>query len=198
MRRLYGGYSGDLTMNAANSQEDVTAGRAARPRPRRVVPALLLVLVVSLIVYLRIVTKPAVRIGATTVVTEVSSGLALEARVDTGAEVCSIHVEAMEIPGESSDPKANIGETARLLLKNGKGETRWINARVADYTPIRTADYSEGRYYVHLTLRLGNVQKTVLATLNDRTKMKHPLLLGRNFLRHDFVVDVALDSDDIE
>jgi hypothetical protein len=33
----------------------------------------------------------------------------------------------------------------------------------------------------------------VLVTLSDREKMKYPVLLGRNFLRGDFLVDVNLD-----
>ena len=34
---------------------------------------------------------------------------------------------------------------------------------------------------MHLTLRLHEVQKRVLVTLNDRSHMKYPMLLGRNF-----------------
>jgi hypothetical protein len=33
-------------------------------------------------------------------------------------------------------------------------------------------------------------EKKVLVTLNDRTDMEFPLLIGRNFLRGDFLVDV--------
>jgi hypothetical protein len=35
------------------------------------------------------------------------------------------------------------------------------------------------------------VEKKVLVTLNDREQMKYPLLLGRNFLRDDFLVNVS-------
>jgi hypothetical protein len=38
------------------------------------------------------------------------------------------------------------------------------------------------------------VEKKVLVTLNDREKMKYPLLLGRNFLRNDFLVNVSLPA----
>jgi hypothetical protein len=40
------------------------------------------------------------------------------------------------------------------------------------------------------------MEKKVLVTLNDRENMKYPLLLGRNFLRDDFVVNVSLDADE--
>jgi hypothetical protein len=49
---------------------------------------------------------------------------------------------------------------------------------------------------VPLTLRWKGVEKTVSVTLNDRNGMEYPLLLGRNFLRGDFVVDVDIDHDD--
>jgi hypothetical protein len=35
----------------------------------------------------------------------------------------------------------------------------------------------------------------VLVTLNDRTSMDYPLLVGRNFLHGDFLVDVDMDKD---
>ena len=34
-----------------------------------------------------------------------------------------------------------------------------------------------------------------MVTLKDREKMKYPLLLGRNFLKDDFLVDVNLDGE---
>jgi len=186
-------------MNVGTPNPESQPAVVAR-RPRLLVALLVLLsaILVSSILYLRSSAWSPTRIGATTLVTEVSSGLPLEARVDTGAEMCSVHFEDIEIPNESPDPKANIGKTARLLLRNRMGESRWIEARLADHTSIRTADYSEGRYYIFLTLRLGTVEKKVLVTLNDRSEMKHPLLLGRNFLRGDFVVDVNLDNDDLD
>jgi len=33
----------------------------------------------------------------------------------------------------------------------------------------------------------------VRASLNDRTEMTYPFLMGRNFLRDNFVVDVTRD-----
>jgi hypothetical protein len=36
----------------------------------------------------------------------------------------------------------------------------------------------------------------VLVTLNDRADLDYPLLVGRNFLFDDFVVDVSLDNHD--
>lgn len=138
------------------------------------------------------------QIGATADVTEVSTGLVLPARVDTGAEICSIHYDAVEIDGGSEDSKANIGRPIRFLIRDPQGREYWIGAKIVDHTHIRTPDSAEERLLVYLTLRAEGVEKTVLTSLNNRAKMEHPVLLGRNFLRHDFLVNVDRDSDDLE
>jgi hypothetical protein len=135
-------------------------------------------------------------IGATTVVTEVSTGLPLAARVDTGATSCSIHCEAFEIKDADPDPKVNIGKPVRFLVKHKKGEGEWVESKIADYVTIRTSESENERYKVRLKLRWEDMEKKVLVTLNDRENMKYPLLLGRNFLRDDFVVNVSLDADE--
>ena len=69
--------------------------------------------------------QPNVRlIGATTVVTEVSTGLPLSARVDTGATSCSIHCESFEIKDADPDPKVNIGKPVRFLIKQRQRRRR--------------------------------------------------------------------------
>jgi hypothetical protein len=133
------------------------------------------------------------RIGPTTTVTEVSSGLPFAARVDTGATSCSIHCEAFEIDGPSDDPAENIGKPVRLLVKNDEGQSHWIKSTIADHVTVKTAARADERYKVPLYFRWGDVQKKVLVTLNDRQHMAYPLLLGRNFLKGDFLVDVALE-----
>lgn len=134
------------------------------------------------------------RIGATTTVTEVSSGLPFAARVDTGATSCSIHCESFEIDNPADDPKENVGKPVRFLVKNKEGDSQWIDSKIADHVIVRTSEQKDERYKVQLKLRWEDVEKKVLVTLNDRQSMNYPLLLGRNFLRGDFLVDVTLDS----
>jgi hypothetical protein len=135
-------------------------------------------------------------IGATTVVTEVSTGLPLPARVDTGATSCSIHCETLEIKDADPDPKGNIGKPARFLIRHKDGEGEWVEAKIVDYVTVRTSEREDERYKVNLRLRWEDVEKKVQVTLNDRQSMKYPLLLGRNFLRDDFLVNVSLDAND--
>ena len=140
---------------------------------------------------------PSVRmIGATAVVTEVSTGLPLSARVDTGATSCSIHCDEFEIKDADPDPKVNIGKPVRFLIRHDDGEGEWVEAKIVDHVKVRTTAREDERYKVSLKLRWEDVEKKVQVTLNDRQSMKYPLLLGRNFLRDDFLVNVNLDAND--
>jgi hypothetical protein len=136
-------------------------------------------------------------IGATALVTEMSTGLPLPARVDTGATCCSIHCEELEIKDAHPDPKVNIGKRVRFLIEppEGKDKGEWIEAKIVDHVKVRTSEREDERYKVRLKFKVDDVEKKVLVTLNDREKMKYPVLLGRNFLRDDFLVNVALEGE---
>jgi hypothetical protein len=139
-------------------------------------------------------------IGSTARMTEVSTGVEFAARVDTGAKSCSIHVEKWEIKDPAPKPLDNIGKSIRFLVANDEGESEWVETIVAGRVRIRNSAQNDGayhgRYKVRLTLQWQGFKKEVFVTLTDRAGMEYPLLLGRNFLRDDFLVDVSLDSDD--
>ncbi len=129
-------------------------------------------------------------IGAIAMVLEKQSQLYFPARVDTGAQSCSIHVDKIKIEDRAKSMKGNIGKVARIKLKNHADESQWVETRINRLVRIKTADQVELRYVVPLTLAYDGLEKEVRVTLNDRSTMTYPLLLGRNFLRGHFVVDV--------
>lgn len=137
-------------------------------------------------------------IGATATFTENESGLKFPARIDTGAQSCSLHVERIEIRNEDKSRSRNIGKDARILLKDGSGKAKWIDTKIAGAVRVKSSSLKSGeydqRYKVKLTLRWNDFSKEVLVTLNDRTDMEFPLLIGRNYLRGDFVVDVSIKN----
>lgn len=135
-------------------------------------------------------------IGATATVMEKKSELLFHARVDTGAKSCSLHVEDLKIENAAEKMADNIGKVVRFNIKNGDGESHWLEARIAGYVIIKTTDNRQRRYKVPLTFRYKDFEKEVLVTLNNREDMEFPLLLGRNFLMNNFLVDVSLDSND--
>jgi hypothetical protein len=172
------------TSTVAASTPSVT-----KPAPVKAAPA------VQKVVAYKINPSTVRRIGPVAMVTEVSSGLPFPARVDTGATTCSIHYEEMKIDDPAESPKDNVGKPVHILIKNPDGQSQWIDSKIADHVVVRTSTNEDERYKVQLKLRWEDVEKKVLVTLNDREKMKYPVLLGRNFLRGDFLVDVNLDSE---
>lgn len=131
-------------------------------------------------------------IGPTTIVAEANSDLNFKARVDTGATTTSVHVEEWAIEDESEKMEENVGKKIRFRMKNHKGESQWLDSRVEEIALVKTSKLQETRYKVRLTLVWNDVTKHLLVTLNDRSHMEYPMLLGRNFLEGDFVVDVDL------
>ncbi|MCC7085894.1 MAG: ATP-dependent zinc protease [Pirellulales bacterium] len=138
-------------------------------------------------------------IGATATLTESGSGMTFPARIDTGAATCSLHVEKLEIPDRSAKRTHNVGKTARFMLRDAEGNTKWVEATIAAAVRVKSSSLGSGefdhRYKVRLTLEWKGFRKEVLVTLNDRTNMEYPLLIGRNFLEGDFLVDVAQNEE---
>ncbi|MCZ8343806.1 MAG: RimK/LysX family protein, partial [Leptospira sp.] len=55
-----------------------------------------------------------------------------------------------------------------------------------------TSGQYENRVIIKEVLKLGKVQEEVKITLNDRSNLTYPFLVGRNFLMGKFLVDVSL------
>lgn len=135
-------------------------------------------------------------IGATATLTEVTTGISFPARIDTGAKSCSLHVEKVQIEDESEKRLRNVGKTIRFLIEGPDDESEWIETKIAKAVRVKSSSLKPGtfdrRYKVPLTFEWNGFRKEVLVTLNDRTAMEFPLLIGRNFLKGDFLVDVEM------
>jgi hypothetical protein len=135
-------------------------------------------------------------VGATVDVTELSSGMTLRARVDTGASINSLHCLDIQIEDTEDEPEKNSNKKVRFLVEGPTGERHWLESTVLGYSGIRSAAGTSSRYLVRLQLTCAGVTKDTIISLNDRSAMKYPLLLGRDFLKDDFVVDVSRDNPD--
>jgi len=120
-------------------------------------------------------------IGPTETVDIVEASFGLLGRVDTGAKTTSVHAESIQVDGElvSFD----------LACPNGRRIS--MQRPIAKTDKVRSAAGSEERIFVELTLEHAGHAKPVLVNLKDRSHMAYPLLLGRNWLKDDYVVDVA-------
>ena len=125
-------------------------------------------------------------------------GLELDflARVDTGATTTCLHATDYLIREESEDPLENVGKTISFLTISTGGEYKRMTAEIAKVQTVVNAQGREKRYMVWLTLAASGVRKSILVNLRDRSKMKHKLLVGRDWLAEDFLVDVELAKED--
>ena len=102
----------------------------------------------------------------------------LPARVDTGAVTSSLDARDLKV-------KNNIAE---FKLPKKYGGLR-IHLPVTGWQDIRSADFKERRPVVEITLCMGPKILHIEVNLNDRSTVKYPLILGRNALKDNFVVD---------
>lgn len=111
---------------------------------------------------------------------------ALGAKVDTGAQTSALHVEDIEVL-----PRGRI--RFRVVVHRTKRDRHVrVTTRIQRRSRVRSSNGNyEIRYFVKTLMRLGSVDKEIEVSLTDRGKMAHRMLLGREALRGDFVVDVS-------
>jgi hypothetical protein len=111
----------------------------------------------------------------------VSSKSIKRAKIDTGAKTTSI--DAREITIFERDGKEWV---------KFKFEDKILEEPLVKNTRIkRHGSKSQERPTVQLKLKLGDVSRNVLVTLTNREKYIYPILIGRNFLKDSFIVDVS-------
>jgi hypothetical protein len=102
----------------------------------------------------------------------------LPARIDTGAATSSLDARELKVKNNMAEfklPKKYGGMLLRLP--------------VIGWQHIRSADFKERRPVVEITLCIGPKLIRTQVTLNDRSTVKYPLIVGRNILKDNFVVD---------
>ncbi|MEI2422166.1 RimK/LysX family protein, partial [Arthrospira platensis SPKY2] len=67
----------------------------------------------------------------------------------------------------------------------------WFELPVRRYVRIVQATGVERRPVISLPMTLGPIEQQVEFTVNDRTRLTHPVLLGRRFMMDLVLVDVS-------
>ncbi len=115
-----------------------------------------------------------------------SAVIALKGKVDTGAEISSLHVD--------SKPRV-IGNTVRFENHNASGSI--ITAPLVTQQAVKSADGgTEYRPIIELDIEVqGKPISKAQFNLNDRSKMEHEVLIGQNILeKAGFIVNPSLDG----
>ena len=113
--------------------------------------------------------------------------LEIRAKADTGARSSAIDCSSIE-----ELPNDRVRFTMRLSRKTGRNLTH--EAPIAMRKHVRSSTgHGHDRLFVETTLRLGDREKKILVSLTCRKRMIHRMLLGREALSGDFLVDSSVD-----
>ncbi len=103
----------------------------------------------------------------------------LPARIDTGAAKSSLDAREIKVQDDMIEFK----------LPKKYGELQ-IRLPIMGWRHVRTPEGLERRPVVETEICFGSKRIRTLVNLTDRSMVKYPLILGRNFLRENFLVDV--------
>jgi hypothetical protein len=119
-----------------------------------------------------------IRIGLVEDVILLPWGVKIPARIDTGAGTSSLDARELVVKDKM----------AEFRLPEEYGGLK-LRLRVVAWQTIRSAEAKERRPVVELDLCVGPKQVRARVNLNDRGRVKYPLLIGRNILKGYFSVD---------
>ncbi len=105
-------------------------------------------------------------------------GVRVPARIDTGAATSSLDARELVVRGDKVDFK--------LPSRFGGAS---LSLPIVAWRTIRSAEAQERRPVVEMEFCLGGRVVRARVNLNDRSKVKYPLLVGRNALRKHYVID---------
>lgn len=105
------------------------------------------------------------------------NGSTFLAKLDTGAETCSLHATGIDIKG-------------RRVSFTVAGERHSV--RLKEIRSVKSSNGGETwRPVVDLEVRFNGRRDVVEFTLANRGSMKFPVLLGRNYLQDGYLVDAG-------
>jgi hypothetical protein len=172
----------------ANDPARMSAGKPPLPgfpmaaiRKGLIRAAILLALILSIVSGGAIVeAKEKLRIGAVENVVLLPWGVQMPARMDTGAATSSLDARNLTVKGQ----------TAEFNLPPQYGGRR-ISLPIVRWKTVKSAEAKDRRPVVIVELCIGSRRVRTHVNLNDRSNVKYPLIIGRNTLIHDFVIECS-------
>jgi hypothetical protein len=135
--------------------------------------------VLSLLVLGTANAEEKITLGAVEDVILLPWGVRLPARIDTGAAKSSLDARELVIQD---------GMVGFKLPQEFGGVQ--LRLPIIEWEHVRSPDGRQQRPVVELELCIGSKRIRSKVNLTDRSMVKYPLILGRNFLRKNFIVDV--------
>jgi len=111
----------------------------------------------------------------------------LHAKLDTGADSCSVHAEGIETFKKKKE------RWVRFELANRYGERQQVERKIIRSAKIKTKKGGvQRRPVVRLGLCLGDHYEQVECNIVDRSHFSYPVLVGRNYLSGNIVVNSSV------
>jgi hypothetical protein len=112
------------------------------------------------------------------------SGLELRAKIDTGAKTSSLNCECTNFFEKNGE------QWVRFSVIDYEGEQVWLERKIHRISKIkRHFGGMQERPVVMLGVCLGGVYRETEVNIIDRSGLKYPMLIGRQFLEGKFLVD---------
>lgn len=113
----------------------------------------------------------------------------LVAKIDTGAYSSSLHCHILGIIDKDGVEYVSF---VPLVYKNKVKNAPTIKVPVSKKKLVKSSSgHIEERYFVKLHVQLNGHSVITEFSLTDRSNMRHTILLGRKFLKGNFIVDVS-------
>lgn len=121
----------------------------------------------------------------------VNKSIPLIARIDTGASRSSINATDIKVKNANKNMKENVGKQVSFNIVDAKDNKFPVSTKILDVKTIKTPQGKEHRYLVSLLLDWNGNESKVKVNLRDRGNLEYKLLIGRDWLNENALVDVA-------
>ena len=124
--------------------------------------------------------------GAVEEVKLIPGDLILRARLDTGADHCSLNASDLEYFSKGTE------EWVRFMIRNRMGEEKRYEFKILRFTKIKQEKGKvERRPVIRIGICMDSFFKTVDANLTDRSEYAYPMLIGRDYMTGYVTVNPA-------
>lgn len=112
---------------------------------------------------------------------------AIAAKIDTGARTSALHAFAIEPFGSDHNPFVRFG--VHPIPDHPEVEV-YCSAKLIDRREVTSSNgEKELRYVIETQVRIGDKEWPIEVSLSNRDTMQHRMLLGRNAIDEDMIVD---------
>ena len=112
--------------------------------------------------------------------------LMIKAKIDSGARHSSLHCDCKAIKNQKGE------KWVHLKITNFDGDIVEFDKKVIRQAKIKRHDgRMQIRDVIKLNIGLGSIRKEVEVNLIDRTGLNYQMLIGRSYLKNDFLIDTS-------